>query len=205
VRAVHDTWDALGAVLAAALGYALADLLSGVVHWACDRFGTPDTPLVGPRLIAPFREHHVDPQALVQHDFAELCGSSFLGVAPLWAVSWLVVGEQSAAWQAFALALGLATGLTNAVHRLAHRTDPPRLAAWLQARGLILSPAEHARHHAPPFATHYCVTTGWWNRALERTRALERLEAALARRARKGTGAPAYREDARPGIDRDSI
>jgi ubiquitin-conjugating enzyme E2 variant len=175
-RALDDTGDALGAVAGAGLGYALADLVSGLVHWGCDRFGSSATPVLGPRLIAPFREHHERPEAMVEHDFAELVGSSLLAVTPIWAASWWWVGAGSAAWQGFALALGLATGLTNVLHRWAHVPEPPRTVRWLQRHRLILSRAEHARHHAPPFATHYCVTTGWWNGPLARSGVLEWLE-----------------------------
>jgi len=185
-RGIDDASDVLGALAGAGAGYALADLVSGLVHWACDRFGSPDTPVLGPRLIAPFREHHDRPSAMLEHDFVELVGSSFLAVAALWAASWLLVSEHGPAWQAFALALGLATGLTNVAHRWAHIPEPPRAVAWLQRRGLLLAPEEHALHHQPPFATHYCVTTGWWNGLLLRSGVLTWLESRL----RKVDGRP---------------
>ena len=40
------------------VGYLLADLLSGTVHWFCDSFFAPDTPLIGRSIIHPFRDHH---------------------------------------------------------------------------------------------------------------------------------------------------
>ncbi|MDX1650125.1 MAG: fatty acid desaturase CarF family protein, partial [Myxococcota bacterium] len=58
--------------LAAAGGVALADLGSGLVHWFCDTWFRPETPGIGPVLIAPFREHHADPQAIVRRGALEV-------------------------------------------------------------------------------------------------------------------------------------
>jgi hypothetical protein len=33
----------------------------------------------------------------------------------------------------------------------------------LQRLRLILSPAQHSRHHAPPFDRDYCTASGWLN------------------------------------------
>jgi ubiquitin-conjugating enzyme E2 variant len=57
---------------------------------------------------------------------------------------------------------------TNQIHYWAHMERPPALVAWLQRRRLILSPEHHRVHHASPFATHYCITTGWCNPLLAR-------------------------------------
>ena len=67
---------------------------------------------------------------------------------------------------------------TNQIHYWAHSPQPPAWVAWLQRRRLILSPDHHDLHHASPFATHYCITTGWCNSLLARLgfwRGLERL------------------------------
>ena len=47
---------------------ATADAISGLVHWGCDHYFAEDTPLLGPALIAPFREHHRDPLAITRRD-----------------------------------------------------------------------------------------------------------------------------------------
>src|SRR5690349_801137 len=54
--------------LATALGYIAADLVSGIVHWAFDTLGSPDTPIVGASFIKPFRDHHADASSITRHD-----------------------------------------------------------------------------------------------------------------------------------------
>jgi hypothetical protein len=152
-------------ILAAAGGYAMADAASGLTHWFCDTFFREDTPGIGPVLIHPFREHHRDPAAMTRHGFLELVGNSCLGVLPLLGVS---------AWQSWSpvfdaglIAFALALFGTNLFHKWAHADRVPRLVAWLQRRHLILNPARHGVHHAPPNRTAYCVTSGWMNGILD--------------------------------------
>ena len=51
--------------------------------------------------------------------------------------------------------------------------------AWLQRRGVILSREHHDIHHASPYDTYYCITVGFWNPLLDRTRFFERTERLL--------------------------
>ena len=59
-RFATDGWW-LAVLIALPVGVAAIDLLTGIVHWGCDRFGDAETPVVGPLLIRAFREHHVNP------------------------------------------------------------------------------------------------------------------------------------------------
>jgi hypothetical protein len=61
------------------LGVLSADLLTGVIHWACDTWGDEETPLLGPGLIYSFREHHRDPLAMLDHDWVEVNGHAARG------------------------------------------------------------------------------------------------------------------------------
>jgi len=54
------------------LGMLAADGITGCVHWACDTWGSPRTPWIGPALIRSFREHHRDPRAICRHDWVEV-------------------------------------------------------------------------------------------------------------------------------------
>jgi ubiquitin-conjugating enzyme E2 variant len=62
------------------MGVLMADFASGTVHWIGDRYFREDTPLIGPLLIEPFREHHRDPRGITTHGLIELHGNTGLPV-----------------------------------------------------------------------------------------------------------------------------
>ena len=178
------TWWTLG--LAALAGYIGADFMSGTVHWLADRFGTPETPVVGPNFIKPFREHHKDPEDITRHDFFETNGNSSVVSMPLLlATALLVPTVPGALLNVFILGSGLSLVLgvlaTNQFHKWAHMETPPSYVKRLQRWGLILERQHHLVHHQAPFATYYCITTGWLNPLLQRLRIFETLES-LSRR-----------------------
>jgi ubiquitin-conjugating enzyme E2 variant len=149
--------------LAALSGWLLADLFSGVVHWALDTHGSVRTPVVGPAIIRPFREHHADPEGMTRHDFFEVNGASCLGCLPLLALSLALEG--------FAHALAVFTCLgvlfTNQCHKWAHMKEPPSFVKALQRLRLILRSEEHLKHHTPPYDSHFCTANGWLNKPLD--------------------------------------
>ena len=174
--------------------YLAADLLSGVVHWFCDTFFDEDTPLVGPLVIHPFRDHHRDPLALTRHGFLEVSGNSCLALLPLLVPIALLHGTPAHATGAlvvaFVVCFSLSVFATNQLHKWAHAPARPGLVAWLQRCGLILSAEGHALHHRPPNSAAYCVTSGWLNPPLDAIdffarleRAVRALEEAFAKRA----------------------
>jgi sterol desaturase/sphingolipid hydroxylase (fatty acid hydroxylase superfamily) len=169
----------------AVLSYLLADLLSGFVHFLADNFGSADTPLVGRNFIDAFREHHVDPKGITTHDFIDTNGNNSLVSLPFMLVLWLIVPVSTTLFGylfgAFSILLCLAIFLTNQFHKWAHMESPPAIAAWLQRRGVILAPEHHDVHHEIPYDTYYCITAGFWNPLLDRTRFFERTERLLRR------------------------
>lgn len=179
-RGVETPAQGATVLLAMVTGYLLADLLTGFVHWFCDTFFDEATPVVGPGLIAPFREHHRDPMLMTRHGFLELTGSSFRGLAPLLALFVWQGGVLTAPVNAFVLALAAGAVATNLLHRWAHDPSPPAAARILQRMGIVLTPGRHARHHQPPYATAYCVTSGWMNPLCERLKLWTRAEAVFA-------------------------
>jgi ubiquitin-conjugating enzyme E2 variant len=160
-RRVDGAGAAAVAGAAVAAGYTVADLVSGVVHWFCDRAFGESTPLIGPLFIKPFREHHRDPFAMTQHGLLELLGNSAVGALPVLAFAWWCMDSLFA--DALMVAFGLGVIASNVFHAWAHVPRPPPVVAWLQARWLVLPPAHHARHHRPGHDVAYCMTTGWMN------------------------------------------
>jgi plasmanylethanolamine desaturase len=169
----------------AVLAYLAADFISGFVHFLADNFGSSEMPVLGPGFIGAFREHHEDPKGITRHDFIDTNGNNSLVSLPFMLLVWLVVPIETTVggyfFGAFFLLLCLAVFLTNQFHKWAHTEDPPPFAVWLQRRGLILSKEHHDIHHASPYDTYYCITVGFWNPLLDRTRFFEQTERLLRR------------------------
>lgn len=181
-EAASGALDLLTLLASGVVGWLLADLLSGLVHWAGDTLGSEHTPVLGPSFIAPFREHHDDPQAMVAHGTVELVGSTALLALPsLVPVTHLVAfegqGPLRLALGGVLLATLLGVVVTNLVHRWAHMERPPAVAALLQRTGLILTPARHERHHTAPFDGWFCISSGLLDGLLMRIGLWERLNA----------------------------
>ena len=189
---VQSLSQGAAALVMLACGYLAADLLTGFVHWFCDTFFDETTPLIGPGLIGPFREHHTDPLLMTRRSPLEVTGSSFRAMAPVLAVWVWWSHSLPVAANAFVLALAGGAVATNLLHRWAHDPAPPAIARALHRTGLVLTPARHARHHAPPYAAAYCVTSGWLNPVCERLRVWTR-----ARTAFSALGVPVNRDDRR--------
>jgi hypothetical protein len=169
--------------VALVLGILAADLVSGIVHWAADNWGSSSLPGVGAAFIRPFRHHHIDPHAITRHGFLELNGNNFIVSLPLlWAAASAITspdGASSLASASFWLSFALFCGLTNQVHSWAHMKNPPRLVRGLQDSGLLLSRQHHHLHHIRPHDCNYCITTGWMNRPLTAIGFFEGVERAI--------------------------
>jgi ubiquitin-conjugating enzyme E2 variant len=171
----------LVATAALIAGYILADFISGTVHWLADRYGSPETPVLGPNFIGPFRDHHVRPKDITTHDFIETNGNNC--IVSFWllvvAYFWYPV-ERGALGPTFALATVLfsmvAIMATNQFHKWAHTDDPPRFVRALQRLHLVLPADHHDVHHTAPFDTYFCITTGWLNWPLQKLRFYESVE-----------------------------
>lgn len=164
--------QALGVVVVAApLGWLAADLSSGLVHWGCDSFGSAHTPLIGSGFIRPFREHHDDPSAMTRHDFVETHGASCLAALPALVLTSVLSldGWLRQLAQAVLLFTALGALLSNQCHKWAHmdEAETPALVRWAQRCRLVLPREQHRRHHTPPFDSHFCMASGWLNRAFD--------------------------------------
>jgi plasmanylethanolamine desaturase len=177
VRALPDDgyW---GAALACFAGLCLADFISGFVHWSADTYGSPTMPIFG-GFVRTFREHHADQVDITRHDFVETNGDVCIFSSPahflllLWVESgWALCGV---------LGVFLGSYANSQIHKWAHSAEPPWLVRLCQRTRVLLSPAHHCRHHSGPHLTHYCITTGWMNRALDGVGFFRKLEWLLLR------------------------
>jgi ubiquitin-conjugating enzyme E2 variant len=164
----------VGALLAAV---PVADFATGLVHWAADNWGSEDWPIVG-GFVKPFRNHHDDPKAMVEHGFMEKHGDHSIAVLPCFWWASLVDGSPAWCifWQTFWVAVTYWTLFTADIHAWAHSDHKPRLVRLLQRARLILPPDHHDVHHTPPHGDNYCITTGWMNAPLRWLRFFRALE-----------------------------
>lgn len=165
----------------ALMGMLAADFASGLIHWVADTWGSESMPVLGRRLLRPFRVHHLNPDDFLQRHFIDTNGDVALLGIPflLLALSLSAAGD---AWRILAVFLTAFCGVglfTNQIHQWAHRSEPPFLVGLLQRCGLILGREAHGRHHAHPYAENYCITTGWCNRALASVDFFRRAERAV--------------------------
>ena len=185
--------DPLAVLLGLTLGFFVADVASGLVHWLCDTYFDPRTPLLGTVFIAPFREHHVDPSALARHGFLELNGNNCLVSVPLLLIGISRLEPDAVTHPADVVAAGLFVAasltlcVTNQIHAWAHGANTPKPIRALQRAGILITPERHARHHRGDRA--YAVVSGWSNALLDRV--LARTEVLLAALGAKPSGSGA--------------
>ena len=163
-----------------------ADLISGIVHWIADRYGSIDTPIIGSHFLLPFRVHHLYPKEMTKFGFASNSGNVCLLSGLILAIGYFfipIIGE-SPTFFFFNIYLFLCScfgTLINVFHKWAHVDKPPRVVKWMQKYHLILSKQHHAIHHTSPFELHYCILCGWMNPLLDKIRFFERIEKIIFR------------------------
>lgn len=170
-----DTSNAVFIAFSAVAGICTADFVSGLVHWAADTWGTVEFPVLGPGLLRPFREHHIDPTSICRHDFIETNGDCFSVCTPVLAYSVFKFStytpEQIASNYNFEMYLFLLVcfvTVTNEFHKWSHTYfGLPKWITTLQDYHLILPRIHHRQHHVSPHEVNYCITTGWLNPPLE--------------------------------------
>jgi ubiquitin-conjugating enzyme E2 variant len=187
-RGIDTIGHAFGVLTAVLIGYLLADLSSGIVHWMGDTLGDEKAGWFGPAFSQPFREHHVDPRAISHHGFIETNGNTCIVALPplIAAHAWMPAHAGVLFYlAAFVASLALFGIATNQCHKWAHSERVPRGIAWLQRCRLIIDPDRHNRHHVPPHRDNYCVLSGWMNGFADRLRLFRAVEH-LIRRTRPG-------------------
>ncbi|KAG8365078.1 hypothetical protein BUALT_Bualt18G0066800 [Buddleja alternifolia] len=172
------TW--LRLAFAVLLGYVLADLVSGVYHWAMDNYGSPETPVIG-SIIYTFVDHHQHPMELNKCDTAALLYQA-AGVATAVFLPVNICSNDPVLLAFVGVLSGF--GIFNIkFHTWAHtpkRKLPPLVAA-LQDAGIIVPWSQHGAHHRPPLNTNYCSVSGICNRVLDKYKVFMAMEVVLFR------------------------
>jgi ubiquitin-conjugating enzyme E2 variant len=149
--------------------YAVADLLSGIVHFLLDNFGSPETPVIGQKFVKPFRDHHVDPMAMTQGDFIAVNADNVFVCLPVIVPAFFLLDTREHLY-AGVFIVGLVAGviMTNQLHKWAHMPTVPRLVAVAQRNGIVLSKQHHTGHHSGTYDRNYCITWGHLDMVLNR-------------------------------------
>jgi hypothetical protein len=150
--------------LALPCAYYLADLMTGLIHWVCDSFGSETTPIWGPMLVGPFRRHHRDPFAITRISLAENLGASAIAGGIILFFIRPDHHSYGFLWHLWLWFL-LFSFLSNLFHRWSHwpGAEKPKWLLFLQRYHLVLPSEAHRVHHRPPFRKNYCILSGWAN------------------------------------------
>ncbi|KAK7333541.1 hypothetical protein VNO80_30316 [Phaseolus coccineus] len=165
-------------IIASWVGYILADLGSGVYHWAIDNYGDGSTPIVGAQIEA-FQGHHKWPWTITRREFANNLHA--LARAVSFTVLPIVLVCHDPVVQGF---VGVCSGcimFSQQFHAWAHGTKSrlPPLVVALQEAGVLVSRSQHAAHHRPPYNNNYCIVSGVWNEFLDKHKVFEVMEMVL--------------------------
>ncbi|CAL5390504.1 unnamed protein product [Camellia sinensis] len=167
------TW--LEPILAGLVGYVLADLGSGVYHWAIDNYGGSTTPVFGSQIEA-FQGHHKWPWAITRRQFAN--NIQALARAVTFTVLPIDLAFNGPGLHGFVAVCSGCIMFSQQFHAWAHSTKsrlpPPVLA--LQDAGVLVSRSQHAAHHRQPYNNNYCIVSGVWNEFLDEHKVFEALE-----------------------------
>ncbi|RYZ87926.1 MAG: hypothetical protein EOP04_10520 [Proteobacteria bacterium] len=153
-------------ILGIFIGIFAADLMTGLIHWVCDSIGSSSTPLWGPALVKPFRDHHREPSKITQISLAENLGASSVAGCVVMALTWPILMGKYGVFLATFMSVFLAfTVWSNLFHRWSHipLASRPKWMRYLQRVKIILDPSDHLIHHRKPHRVNYCILNGWAN------------------------------------------
>ena len=162
------------------IGYLMADLLTGSIHWFCDTFFSEKTPFIGSFIIFPFREHHKHPYLITEDKFIEQDTTSFFVLLPALVTAFYsskIYDETLLLYFSHSCLVGLAIGAfsTNLFHKWAHMDNPPKIIQKFQNMGVILNHERHKIHHANHDRS-FCVTSGLLNPLLDKIKFFPAIE-----------------------------
>ncbi|XP_075482562.1 fatty acid desaturase 4, chloroplastic-like [Primulina tabacum] len=163
---------------AAILGYILADLATGIYHWAIDNYGSEKTLVFGSQ-IESFQSHHQQPWSIAKRQLA-----NNLHIPAAWVTAAVLpvnIMSHDPVLLGFVVVFAGGIMFSQLFHAWAHtlKGKLPPLVVALQDMGVIVGRAQHAAHHRPPYNGNYCILSGVWNRFLDKHKIFVGLEMVL--------------------------
>ena len=159
----------------------LADFFSGGVHWFTDTWFDE---IVGGRVIAIAREHHLYPRHIVGYGFRDYVAysswPSILVIGPILLFLTLAIQASLLTFNLVCIFSVIAAIMSfgTYAHRLGHIRAESPILRFLQRAHLLMGPQHHAVHHRGNHDIRYCVVNGWANHVCDRVgfwRGLEKL------------------------------
>lgn len=147
-----------------------ADFLSGVIHWAEDRYANENWPIIGKFVAKPNQLHHAAPFAFLAGSYWHRNWTTIVLAMPFFFIS------LPSKW-AF---IFLVASQGNEIHAWSHQRCNAIIRTF-QATGMLQSPREHGSHHRAPFDVRYCVLSNWLNPILDGIGFWSAIEFAIAR------------------------
>ncbi|XXG79676.1 hypothetical protein AAC387_Pa09g0696 [Persea americana] len=173
MAAKTDMW--LEPLLAALLGYVLADLATGIFHWSVDNYGDINTPIFG-GVIDSFQGHHDAPWSITERDVANNLHELGRGATTGLLIAHLLSNDATV--HGFVSVFGACGMFCQQFHAWSHTPKKalPKLVLALQDMGVLISRKDHALHHQQPFNSNYCIVSGIWNQFLDEYKVCEGME-----------------------------
>ncbi len=154
-------------VVAVACGMYLADLISGLLHWAFDTWFDETVGSIH-RMVITVREHHLYPNRVHEFSFAEHAGPlswlALLATGP-----WILLAVLAPGASALRFYLVCTLAVTSILvvlmfetHKCGHlKAAAPRWMRLLQTTHLLLPHTHHMQHHSGNHDRNYCLINGF--------------------------------------------
>ena len=126
-------------------GYALAYLLSGIVRWLSDTYGSRETRIYGRLYAIPFRDHHSDPKSVCREGFVESHGINALSASAMLTLAYYLqdfTAPDTRTLFLAGLALSTSIGVLIAAqsHQWAHQDEVPCFVHPCQGHAIVANP-----------------------------------------------------------------